>query len=290
MSMTYEKFRERYQYDPKKDYLGGGGFGQVFRAYDNVLRRHVALKRAGVIYDLKKFRLKNEFEIASKLKPHANIVHYEDCYTFATGIGKEDIAIMQYHEEGDLDKLLLENRNLSFDEKCSILRQILLGLEFLHEQHPKGIIHRNLKPKNIMMARNHNKYVPKITDFGISQWIGSGKRQVSEIGGTLLSFFHDSPERIQGGKNSNIRRNTDLWSFGVIAYQALTGELPFNTGGLPIRKEVGRQEVSRQITKGNLPDGINRIEQPWQGLIRRCLEKDPEKRIQSARECLELIG
>jgi serine/threonine-protein kinase len=197
---------------------------------------------------------------------------------------------MQYHEEGDLDKLLLENRNLSFDEKGSILRQILLGLEFLHEQHPKGIIHRDLKPKNIMMARNHNKYVPKITDFGISQWIGSGKRQVSEIGGTLLSFFHDSPERIQGGKNSNIRRNTDLWSFGVIAYQALTGELPFNTGGLPIRKEVGRQEVSRQITKGNLPDGINRIEQPWQGLIRRCLEKDPEKRIQSARECLELIG
>jgi serine/threonine protein kinase len=196
---------------------------------------------------------------------------------------------MQYYEEGDLGKLLLENRNISFDEKCSILRQILLGLGFLHEQQPKGIIHMDLKPKNILMARNqYNKYIPKITDFGISKWIRSGKRHVSESD-ILLSFLYDSPERIQGGK-SKIWRNTDLWSFGVIAYEMLTGERPFNTGSSSLRSEVGRQEVSRQITEGNLPDGINQIDEPWRSLIRRCLEKDPERRIQSARECLGLVS
>ena len=286
MSMTQDEFTKRYRYDPAKDKLGEGGFGDVFKAYDTYRDRWVALKISKIQSGYENVRLKKEVEMVSALRPHPNIAYYEECYTFPSFDAEYDFGVLQYYEEGNLIQLL-KKQPLSFAEVYSILRQVLSGLEFLHGQEP-GIIHRDLKPQNILMVKRQNgEYVPKITDFGISKKLDMNKSSIftnSLAGAGTLAYA--SPEQL---KEKDIRRNADLWSFGVIAYQALTGELPFNTGEHSATSELGRGELFRQIKEGRMPDGINQIAEPWQGLIRRCLVTDPDERIKSAPECFELL-
>jgi serine/threonine protein kinase len=287
MDMTWEEFSKRYQYDPLKDKIGAGGFGSVFKAYDNHLDIWVALKIAEALPGKENLRLRKEVEMISSLPAHPNVARYEACYTFRLPNGEHDFGILQYYEEGNFSQLL-EKHPLSNKDIASILSQILSGIDFLHGQK-EGIIHRDLKPQNILMAKRPNgEYVPKITDFGISKKLDGNKSAAFEnslMGGGTLSYA--SPEQLQ---EKNIKRNTDLWSFGVIAYRAFTGELPFTTGGHESTSEVGRLELFRQINVGELPNSINNVPEPWQGLIRRCLVKDSEQRINSASECLALLG
>jgi serine/threonine protein kinase len=283
--MNHDEFIKRYKYD-LRDKLGEGGFGDVFKAYDNYRDKAVAIKISKVPTEPMGIRLKKEVEMASRLPAHPNIAVYDECYTFALHNGEYDFGVLQYYEDGNLAQLL-QKRVLSRDEIGSVLSQILSGLDFLHERQP-GIIHRDLKPQNILMVRRANgEYVPKITDFGISKQVDSDKIIVSHSLTGIGTLSYSSPEQLQ---EKNIRRNTDLWSFGVIAYQAFRNELPFNTGEHASTSEAGRVELFRQINLARLPDGIDGIEEPWQGLIRRCLVADPESRIKSARECLDTLN
>jgi serine/threonine protein kinase len=281
--MRQDEFRKRYQYDPSKDRVGKGGFGNVFKAYDNYNSQWVAIKIAEAQPGMEAVRLKKEVEMASALPPHPNIARYEACHTYQTDIGECDYAVLQYYEEGNLLQLL-EKQALGHDKICQILRQVLEGIDFLHSNK---VLHRDLKPQNILMAKHPGgDFVPKITDFGISKRVEQDKSAFTNTlqGGTLS---YASAEQL---KASTIRWNADLWSFGVIAYQAFTGELPFTAGGHDSASEAGRQELFRQITGGKLPDGINRVPEPWRGLIRRCLAVDAEQRIKSAKECLSILS
>ena len=104
------------------------------------------------------------------------------------------------------------------------------------------------------------------------------------LGGTRA---YASPEQL---KESTIRKNTDLWSFGVIAYQMLAGELPFNSGTFSPTSEEGRQEQFRQMMSGVLPEKLRSIPEPWQRLIRECLVVDATKRLAHAEDCLEMVN
>jgi serine/threonine protein kinase len=279
--MTWEEFKKRYDYDTKKDKLGKGGFGDVYRAHDNDRGRWMALKVA--IVEHENLRLAKEVELVASLPLHRNIAIYEECYTFEQYDKECDYGVLQYYEEGNL-KQLLDKRQMPHSQIASILTEILEGIAFLHRQK---IIHRDLKPQNILIAKYPDgSYVPKITDFGISKHVeGDESFFTNTLQGGTLSYA--SPEQL---KASTIRWNADLWSFGVIAYQAFTGELPFTAGGHDSASEAGRQELFRQITGGKLPDDINKAPEPWQGLIRKCLVVDAEKRIKSAAECLAMLG
>jgi len=154
--------------------------------------------------------------------------------------------------------------------------------------HQNGIIHRDLKPQNILIVKRQNEYIPKITDFGISKQLDINKSSVfsnSIAGAGTLSYA--SPEQLA---DREIRKNTDLWSFGVIAYQTFTGQLPFNTGEHASTSEAGRTELFRQINSGKLPPDINSISEPWQTLIRRCLITDPAQRIKNEQEAKEILA
>jgi len=159
------------------------------------------------------------------------------------------------------------------------------GIEFLHNN---GIIHRDLKPQNILIVNRNGKYVPKITDFGISKKLDVNKSSVftnSLAGAGTLSYA--SPEQLCG---QTIKKNTDLWSFGVIAYWVLLGKLPFNTGNVTVTSEAGRIELFKQITKGEISGLICQLNSPWNELVKQCLIVDNEIRITNASECSLLLA
>jgi len=282
--MTYESFIQRYHYNLKTDRLGEGGFGEVFKVFDTHLDRYVALKIAKVKEDQPMFRLKKEVDIAAKLPTHANIARYEACYTFETPTGTFDFAILQYYEEGNLLKLI-RDKSLSEQQKSGLIDKILQGIQFLHENN---IIHRDLKPQNILIARRGDTFIPKISDFGISKQLNSEAE--SWISNSLVggSIGYASPEQLRGAKL--IQKNTDLWSMGVLIYQIITGELPFNTGLYDSGSEQGRMEMARQIAEGVLPGKISDIPTPFQQMIRRCMLVDPVQRVKQADQLLDILS
>ncbi|MCL2727708.1 MAG: SUMF1/EgtB/PvdO family nonheme iron enzyme [Bacteroidales bacterium] len=281
--MTQQEFQTRYTYNPATDKLGEGGFGKVFKAYDNYLDKWVAMKIAPIgVHE--SVRLKKEVEMVKKLPAHPNIARYEECYTFSQLDGEYDFGILQYYEEGNLGKLLISNA-LTLEQKQSLITQILDGLDFLHQN---GIIHRDLKPQNILIVKRGAKYIPKITDFGISKQLDINKSSIfnnSLAGAGTLAYA--SPEQL---RESEIRKNTDLWSFGVIAYQTFTGTLPFTTGEHASTSEAGRMELFRQINSGRLPGAIEQIAQPWQKVIRCCLVIDTELRVKNTQETYSILN
>ena len=279
--MTQQEFATRYTYDPNSDRLGSGGFGSVYKAYDNEDDCFVALKIAHVDMQHPELRLRNEVAKAERLK-HKNVARYDACYTFTTFSGEMDIAVMRYYEHGSLDGFM-RGGDLSMEERYDILTQILEGIAYLHSH---GIIHRDLKPQNVLMVHHAGRYIPKITDFGISKQLEDGESSLvsnSVLGGTR-SFA--SPEQLC---EREIRKNTDLWSFGVIAYYMLVGELPFTTGTFSQSSDEGRSEQLRQVLSGKLPEGINHISEPWQSVIRGCLVVDGTQRLQHAEDCLDIL-
>ena len=280
--MTQQEFTARYSYNPKSDQLGSGGFGSVYKAYDNEEDCFVALKIAAVDLQHPELRLRNEVAKAEHLK-HKNVARYDACYTFPTLSGEMDIAVMRYYEHGSLDRFM-HRGDLTLDERYDILTQILEGIAYLHSH---GIIHRDLKPQNVLIVHHADKYIPKITEFGISKQLEDGESSLvsnSVLGGTRS---YASPEQLC---ERTLRKNTDLWSFGVIAYNMLLGELPFTTGTFSASSDEGRSEQLRQVLSGKLPEGINHISEPWQSVIRGCLVVDGEKRLQHAEDCLEIIS
>jgi len=286
--MNLQEFQKRYTYDLNADKLGEGGFGSVFKAYDTHRDRWVALKISKINPQYESTRLRKEVEMVAKLPSHPNIAYYEECYTFRQMDGEYDFGVLQYYEEGNLSQLLngrdAMNR-VSTEQKTAILTQILEGIDFLHQN---GVIHRDLKPQNILIVKRSSGFIPKITDFGISKQLDTNKSSVfsnSLAGAGTLAYA--SPEQLG---EREIRKNTDLWSFGIIAWQMFTGNLPFTTGEHASTSEAGRIELFRQINLGKLPQEIYMIPEPWRTLIRSCLTTDPSVRIKSAQEAKQILN
>lgn len=280
--MTEREFIERYTFDASSDLLGEGGFGRVYRAYDNYEHEYVALKMQDVNPQYPELRLRNEYEKVQRFT-HPCIARYKACYTLKTFKGETDVAVMKYYEAGSLDKLMAKG-GLTFEQRCSMLEHILEGIDFLHNN---GIIHRDLKPQNILIVEHDGKYAPLITDFGISKQLDKG--QSSAVSNSILGGTRNyaSPEQL---KESKIKKNTDLWSFGIIAYEMFTGVLPFNCGTFSPTSEEGRSEYLRQVKSGFLPDALNGVPEPWQRLIRACLVVDNEKRVGHVKDCFDIIN
>ncbi|TVR76596.1 MAG: hypothetical protein EA409_13060 [Saprospirales bacterium] len=280
-----EEFFNRYAYDIALDRLGSGAFGTVYRAYDNYLNVFKALKIAEVKYiDGREFSLKSEFEASQKVPTHRNIAHYESVIQMRMPNGLFDYAVMQYYEEGSL-KVLLENKILTPEQKVKIVKGILTGITVLHKNK---VIHRDIKPSNILIAKDFNgNYVPKISDFGLSKLVDPGKDQSfsgSFAGGTL---DYSSPEQLYGQR---LKFNSDLWSFGVIAYEVFTGKKPFDVSDFSGSPDLKRKKVLANILSGGIPDNIIECPKPYDTVIKLCLLRDPSQRVQSGDDLLSYIS
>jgi serine/threonine protein kinase len=281
--MTQEEFRNRYRFDPNRDYIGGGGFGKVYRAYDFVKRHYVAIKVSEVKHEWKHFTLQREVEIVNKMPHHQNVARYDSCHRFDMGmVGTMDFAVLKYYENGNFEQFL-KKHTLSELETEQVIRGILEGIVFLHKNR---IIHRDLKSQNILIDREDGIWVPKITDFGLSRQVTQDSTGTNSVVG--ISFAYAAPEQIQ---NRAIQQNVDLWAAGVIIYRMIAGELPFKSSEQTENREntQSQMELCRRITHGELPEKLKALPEPYKTLISKCLVVDTKSRVQQAEDLLHLL-
>jgi serine/threonine protein kinase len=282
---TFQDFKKRYpiEFREKGTWLGSGTYGKVFKVEDQVETEWVAIKISEYRQNDTK-SLKAEVELAQKVPRHANIARYDACYRLETDTGVSDFAVMKYYPDGNLADLLKRNK-LSDKELRDIIQGILEGLKHLHQQR---IVHRDFKPANILISRGQNgRFVTKIADFGLSKLVSQDEVDSSDfdLSDGRGTPSYKAPEQIEGGR---VSFNLDLWAFGVILYEMLTGEKPFSVGTQSSEPTL-RREIERKITSVQLPDRLRTIPEPYQGMIRRCLVKDIRQRVRKADELLELL-
>ncbi len=300
--ITYEQFRQRYKFDQDLDFIGNGAFSIVFKAkYNDRDNYEYAIKRSEVKFiDGKKYTLEEEFKVVKDLSPNDNIAYYKDVINIKTDHGEYDYIIMEYYPYGNLSKLIKLNgvsyeeehekgkelqKELSFEDKENIAINILKGLSFLHKNNR---IHRDLKPSNILIHYDEQRRLitPLITDFGLSKIVNQEVESFIENsvqGGTVE---YSSPEQIKG--DTKIYYNTDLWAYGVIIYELFTGKSLFNSKSKNNRS-VSRQGIGDKILNEKISENIEELPKRWQKIAEKCLVRDPNYRVKTADELLDII-
>jgi tRNA A-37 threonylcarbamoyl transferase component Bud32 len=248
--------------------IGRGAMGIVFRAYDSVLAREVALKRLPeIMSDDENFsvRFQQEARTLARLN-HPNIVHV---YDFVQQDGQCWIA-MELVEGEELDAMLKRTGSLRIDEAVRLSVQLAEALTYAHEH---GVVHRDIKPANIMVTPEG---VLKIGDFGLAKLAQSSLH--TREGTVLGSPAYMSPEQAEGKKTD---ARSDIYAFGVTIYKLLSGHLPYS-GGLEtvIAQKLIKEPPSLRELNDRIPEQLDR-------LVMQMLAKDPEKRPSGMRACVE---
>ena len=248
--------------------LGRGGMGWVYMARDREIDKVVALKvirreLAGDENVIKRFR--EEIILARKVT-HKNVLRI---YDIAEADGIKFIS-MPYIEGRDLKGVIAERGPLAADQAISIARQVASALKCAHEA---GVIHRDLKPQNILIDSQGTVYV---TDFGIAKSAEAGGLTLT--GQIMGTPEYMSPEQAEG---RTVDYRTDIYSFGLVLYEMLTGQIPFKADTVISTLMRRLREQAERPSKLNpaVPEWLDR-------LTMKALERDPENRYASADEVL----
>jgi hypothetical protein len=247
--------------------IGRGGMGEVFRAYDAELKGEVALKIVRDDTDLENAlgRFRREIALARKVtSPHVLRV-----YDIAEHEGLRFVS-MEFVEGEDLAALLKRER-LSLDRALAIFRQVCAGLVAAHAE---GVVHRDLKPHNILVGKDDRV---RVADFGLARSIGESGLTAS--GAILGSPGYMSPEQVKGDPTDE---RSDIYSLGVLLYQLVTGEPPFR-GDTP----HAVMEMRLHKKPPPLPDTVPAYLQP---IVSRCLEVDPVRRYERVSDLVADLG
>ncbi|MBV8258695.1 MAG: Stk1 family PASTA domain-containing Ser/Thr kinase [Actinobacteria bacterium] len=245
--------------------LGAGGMANVYLAEDQELGRRVAIKilndrHANDEQFVERFR--REAKNAAALS-HPNIV---SIYDRGEAEGTYYIA-MEYLDGRSLKELILSRGPAPVNVAVEYARQILSALRFAHRH---GIVHRDIKPHNVLVD---NEGRVKVTDFGIAR---AGTSQMTEAGSIVGTAQYLSPEQARG---TDVDPRSDLYSLGVVLYELLTGETPFE-GDTPVEIAMKHLSTTPEPPSSHRPDIPRELD--W--VVMRALAKDPDERYQSADE------
>src|SRR6266571_2790890 len=248
--------------------LGEGGMGAVFKAHDLELDRVVALKiirpdLAGSAAMVQRF--KQELILAREVT-HRNIVRLYD-------IGEDSglkFITMEYIEGEDLCRLLAEHGKFTPEESVEVIRQVCEALEAAHD---RGVIHRDLKPHNIMLDKQDRIVV---MDFGLARALEpSGMTQAGALVGTMEYM---SPEQALG---ESVDARSDLFSVGLIFYELLTGKMPYSA------PSALASLLKRTRERAQAPSDVDSaVPRPLSNIVSKCLECKREDRYQNAGEII----
>ena len=266
MIMKGQKISDRYQVIKS---IGEGGMANVYLAYDTILDRNVAVKvlRGDLANDEKFVRRFQREALAASSLSNPNIVEVYD-------VGEDNgeyYIVMEYIEGKHLKQLLKKRGKLTVGEAVDIVMQITDGLSVAHDSY---IIHRDIKPQNIMILENG---LVKITDFGIAMAMNS--TQLTQTNSVMGSVHYLPPEQASG-KGATLQ--SDIYSIGILFYELLTGKLPF--------KGENAVEIALKHLKEPLPSVREEdpdIPQSVENIIIKATAKNPKNRYSDAREMHE---
>ncbi|HHX76874.1 MAG TPA: Stk1 family PASTA domain-containing Ser/Thr kinase [Firmicutes bacterium] len=261
--MIGRTFGSRYQVQEK---IGQGGMAVVYKGLDTLLGRTVTIKvlRENLTEDPDLVRSFRREAYAAASLSHPNIVNVYD-------VGKDENAyyiVMEYIEGKTLKEIIQEEGQLTPSRAVSFARQIC---DALHDAHRHNIIHRDIKPQNILITRDGRV---KVTDFGIARAVTTAT--ITYTSSVMGSVHYFSPEQAQGGV---AKEKSDLYSVGIVLYEMLTGKVPFS-GDSPV--SVALKHVQEEVPplSGFIPD----IPLGLENLVMKAVEKNPDDRFSSAEE------
>lgn len=266
MIMKGQKISDRYQIIKS---IGEGGMANVYLAYDTILDRNVAVKvlRGDLSNDEKFVRRFQREALAASSLSHPNIVEVYD-------VGEDNgeyYIVMEYIEGKHLKNLLKKRGKLTLSEAVDIMLQITDGMAAAHDSY---IIHRDIKPQNIMILENG---LVKITDFGIAMAMNA--TQLTQTNSVMGSVHYLPPEQASG-QGSTLQ--SDIYSMGIVMYELLTGELPF--------KGDNAVEIALKHLKEPIPDireKLPNVPNSIYNIIKKATAKNPKNRYNDAREMHE---
>lgn len=262
---TGKKLDGRYEIH---ELIGVGGMAMVYRAYDTIDDRTVAIKILKDEFSRNEEfirRFKNESKAIAVLS-HPNIVKVYDV-SFGDMI---QYIVMEYIDGITLKEYIDQTESIDWKEAVFFTEQILRALQHAHE---KGIVHRDIKPQNIMLLQDGTI---KVTDFGIARFANTQSRTMTDK--AIGSVHYIAPEQAKGDLTDG---KTDVYSVGVMLYEMLTGKLPFeadNAVSVAIMQLQSKPKPPKEINP-NIPDGLEEI-------TIKAMQKDPTFRYQSASEML----
>jgi serine/threonine-protein kinase len=246
--------------------VGGGGMAQVYKARDNILGRIVAVKLLREQFTTDEqfvARFRREAQAAANLT-HPNIVNVYD-------VGQDgdlQFIVMEFINGQSLKEYISRNAPLPVGQAVSIAAQILAGLEYAHRS---GLIHRDIKPQNVLITNDGGV---KVTDFGIAKSVSD--LGLTEAGQALGTAHYFSPEQARGER---VVPQSDIYAVGVTLYEMLTGKLPFesdNAVGLAY-KHISEPPPSPRTINPSIPARLEAV-------VLKALAKEPQQRYPSAAE------
>ena len=261
-----ERISGRYKIIKK---IGSGGMANVYLAEDLILEREVAVKMMSLNFqedeardNLRRFQRE---ALSTTELIHPNIVNIYD-----VGEGDNPYIVMEFVDGTDLKKYIQDNHPIPYSKVIKIMSQILSGIS---NAHANGIIHRDIKPHNILID---NEGTVKITDFGIA--VALSQNSITQTNSILGSVQYISPEQARGNV---VTKQSDVYSLGIVLYEMLTGTVPFE----------GESAVSVALKHFQAPipslrEFDSRIPQPLENVVLKATAKEPKDRYASVSEML----
>ncbi|MGO8970532.1 MAG: protein kinase domain-containing protein [Myxococcaceae bacterium] len=274
--------------------IAQGGMGAVYEASDAMLRSVVALKviRGRIAIDATAMeRFRREVLLARRVS-HPNVCRVYELYEATTGTGVPiHFLTMEFLEGETLRERIARQGRMTTAEALPLVRQLCEGLAAAHAE---GVIHRDFKSSNVMLASRgkgpDDSTAPStraaITDFGIALAAQLGKGESSDgplTGGAAILGTPEymAPEQVTGG---TVTQATDIYAFGVVLYEMLTGRLPF-TGDTPLVAAAKRLSEAPPRPEVTTPG----LDARWSATVLRCLAREPERRFKSALDILPAL-